>query len=203
MFLITKLNKKTKRNLRKYRNTKFNYSNFINEYYIDDDGYAYISTKVKDISDIISKHSIRDYEWVNLDYVEYVNNQAKYIPVGESILLEICGHKFSSKDEEMIKRVLKQYFGLKFGDSIIEKNINKRKALVLLIFGIISTLLFVGLSIFHITSGLISELIVFGLWFFIWEFLDLAILEASDLDNKSLKAAQLANIKIVFNENEK
>lgn len=203
MFLITKLNKKTKRNLKKYRNTKFNYSNFINEYYIDDDGYAYISTKVKDISDIISKHSIRDYEWVNLDYVEYVNNQAKYIPVGESILLEICGHKFSPKDEEMIKRVLKQYFGLKFGDSIIEKNINKRKALLLLIFGVISTLLFVGLSIFHITSGLISELIVFGLWFFIWEFLDLAILEASDLDNKSLKAAQLANIKIVFNENEK
>ena len=203
MFLITKLNEKTKRNLRKYRNTKFNYSNFINEYYIDDDGYAYISTKVKDISDIISKHSIHDYEWVNLDYVEYVNNQAKYIPVGESILLEICGHKFSSKDEEMIKRVLKQYFGLKFGDSIIEKNINKRKALLLLVFGVISTLLFIGLSIFHITSGLISELIVFGLWFFIWEFLDLAILEASDLDNKSLKAAQLANIKIVFNENEK
>ena len=42
------------RNLKKYRKTKFNYERFVNEYYVDDDGKAYISTKVSSINDIIS-----------------------------------------------------------------------------------------------------------------------------------------------------
>ena len=41
---------------------------------------------------------------------------AYYIPVEESIVLEICGHKFTEQEQALIKRVLKQYFGLKLGD---------------------------------------------------------------------------------------
>ena len=98
MLLSTKRSEKVKRNLRKYRKTKFNYEHFVSEYYVDDDGKAYISTKVSSIYDIISKHSIKDYEWVNPDFIHYVEDMAYYIPVEESIVLEICGHHFSEKE---------------------------------------------------------------------------------------------------------
>ena len=124
MFLITKRSEKVKKNLKKFKNTKFNYENFIREYYIDDDGKAYISTKVSSINDIISKHSIKDYEWVNPEFIDYVENMANYIPVEESIVLEICGYKFTDEEQQLIKKVLTQYFGLKFGDAIIDININ-------------------------------------------------------------------------------
>lgn len=202
MQLITKRNERTKRNLRKYRKTKFNYENFISEYYVDDDGKAYISTKVSSINDIISKHSIKDYEWVNPDFIHYVEDMAYYIPVEESIVLEICGHRFSEKEQALIRRVLTQYFGLKLGDAIIDINIMKKKSMVLLVFGIISILLFMLLNIINVIPTL-AEIIAIGLWFFLWEYLDLRFLDGSDLAVKKLEAAQLANVKIIFNENEK
>ncbi len=202
MQLITKRDERTKRNLRKYRKTKFNYENFISEYYVDDDGKAYISTKVSSITDIISKHSIKDYEWVNPDFIHYVEDMAYYIPVEESIVLEICGHRFSEKEQALIRRVLTQYFGLKLGDAIIDINIMKKKSMILLVFGIISILLFMLLNIINVIPTL-AEIIAIGLWFFLWEYLDLRFLDGSDLAVKKLEAAQLANVKIVFNENEK
>ena len=202
MQLITKRSEKVKRNLRKYRKTKFNYENFISEYYVDDDGKAYISTKVSSLYDIISKHSIEDYEWVNPDFIHYVEDMAYYIPVEESIVLEICGHKFTEKEQALIRRVLTQYFGLKLGDAIIDINIMKKKSLTLLLFGIISVLLFMLLNIINVIPTL-AEIIAIGLWFFLWEYLDLRFLNGSDLAVKKLEAAQLANVKIIFNEKEK
>ena len=202
MQLITKRSEKVKRNLRKYRKTKFNYENFISEYYVDDDGKAYISTKVSSLHDIISKHSIKDYEWVNPDFIHYVEDMAYYIPVEESIVLEICGHKFTEKEQALIRRVLTQYFGLKLGDAIIDINIMKKKSMILLIFGIISILLFMLLNIINVIPTL-AEIIAIGLWFFLWEYLDLRFLNGSDLAIKKLEAAQLANVKIIFNEKEK
>lgn len=202
MQLITKRSEKVRRNLRKYRKTKFNYENFISEYYVDDDGKAYISTKVSSLHDIISKHSIKDYEWVNPDFIHYVEDMAYYIPVEESIVLEICGHKFTEKEQALIRRVLTQYFGLKLGDAIIDINIMKKKSMILLIFGIISILLFMLLNIINVIPTL-AEIIAIGLWFFLWEYLDLRFLNGSDLAIKKLEAAQLANVKIIFNEKEK
>ena len=149
MQLITKRSEKVRRNLRKYRKTKFNYENFISEYYVDDDGKAYISTKVSSLHDIISKHSIKDYEWVTPHFIHYVEDMSYYIPVEESIVLEICGHKFTEKEQALIIRILTQYFGLKLGDAIIDINIMKKKSMILLIFGIISILLFMLLNIIN------------------------------------------------------
>ena len=111
-------------------------------------------------------------------------------------------HKFNEKEQNLIKRVLTQYFGLKFGDAIIDINIMKRKSYTLLIFGAISTLLFMLLNLINVIPT-ISEIIAIGLWFFLWEYLDLIFLDGSDLATKKLEAAQLANVKIVFNEKEK
>ena len=40
------------------------------------------------------------------------------------------------------------------------------------------------------------------MWFFIWEYGDLAWLDRWNLDAARLDAGQLANAKIIFNENE-
>lgn len=202
MLLITKRSEKVKKNLERFKNTKFNYENFISEYYIDDDGNAYISAKVSSIDDIISKYSIQNYEWANSEFINYVENVANYIPIEETIVLEICGHKFNEREQTLIKKVISQYFGLKLGDSIIDININKKKSFILLIFGLVSLALFVILN-FTSTSTTFLELALLALWFFLWEYLDVRLLERSKLSVKKIEAAQLANLKIIFNENEK
>ena len=46
------------------------------------------------------------------------------------------------------------------------------------------------------------ELPLIMLWFFIWEYGDLAWLDRWAIYDEKIEAGQLANAKIVFNENE-
>ena len=191
---------RAKRNLKKFKSAKFNYARFVKDYYIEN-GNAYISAKVKSIDDIISKYSLEDYEWINSEFAEYLTNSAYYIPVEESVIIEICGCKFTEEEREKITRVIKAYFGLKLGDKIIDLDINFRKANRLLILGVLS----LGLVFFisKLTNlEYIIELPLIMLWFFIWEYGDLAWLDRWDIYIEKLEAGQLANAKIIFNENE-
>ena len=64
-----------------------------------------------------------------------------------------------------------------------------------------------GLGLVFLASRLTNseyllELPLIMMWFFIWEYGDLAWLDRWDLDTARLEAGQLANAKIIFNENE-
>ena len=191
---------RAKRNLKKFKSAKFNYARFVKDYYIENNN-AYISAKVDSIDDIISKYSLEDYEWINSEFAKYLTNSAYYIPVEESVIIEICGCKFTEKEKEKITRVIKTYFGLKLGDKIIDLDINFRKANRLLILGVLS----LGLVFFisKLTNlEYIIELPLIMLWFFIWEYGDLAWLDRWDISMEKLEAGQLASAKIIFNESE-
>jgi hypothetical protein len=191
---------RARRNLKKFRSAKFNYAKFVRHYYIEN-GSAYISAKVNSIDDIVSRYSLDRYEWINSEFAEYIENSAYYIPVEESIIIEICGQKFSDKEKETIRRVIKDYFGLKLGDKIIDLDINRNKSNRLLLLGILSVgLVFLASRLTN--SEYLLELPLIMMWFFIWEYGDLAWLDRWNLDAARLDAGQLANAKIIFNENE-
>lgn len=198
--MFKRMSRRAKRNLKKFKSAKFNYARFVKDYYIEN-GSAYISAKVESIDDIISKYSLEDYEWINKQFANYLENSAYYIPVEESVIIEICGCKFTEQEKEKITRVIKTYFGLKLGDKIIDMDINFHKSNRLLILGFLSLLLVLFIS--KLTNvEYVLELPLIMLWFFIWEYGDLAWLDRRDIAIEKLEAGQLANAKVVFNENE-
>jgi len=190
------MSKKTKRNLKKFRSAKFNYAKFVKNYYIEK-GAAYISAKVDSIDDIISKYSIKDYEWINSDFAKYLEESAYYIPLEESIIIEICGGNFSEKQKDLITKVIKDYFGLQLGDKIMDLEINRRRSNILLGFGLFGILLVALLNTFDII-GTVAEIFFFVFWFFLWEYGDMAWLDRAELHDQKLEAAQLSTAKIVF-----
>jgi len=198
--MFKRMSRRAKRNLKKFKSAKFNYARFVKDYYIEN-GSAYISAKVESIDDIISKYSLEDYEWINKQFANYLENSAYYIPVEESVIIEICGCKFTDAEKEKITRVIKTYFGLKLGDKIIDMDINYHKSNRLLILGFFSLLLVLFIS--KLTNvEYVLELPLIMLWFFIWEYGDLAWLDRRDIAMEKLEAGQLANAKVIFNENE-
>ena len=196
MLLLGRRNKRTKKNLKKFGKAKFNYAKFVKHYYMEK-GEAYITAKVDSIEDIVSKYSIEDYEWINPEFAEYVDNSAYYIPVEESIVLEITGKKFTKKEQEIIERVIKDYFGLELGDKMIDLEINKKRAIVLGIFAMLAIIAFFSLYIYN-EKLLFTELFAFGFWFFGWEFAEIGCLHRSELKTEKLEAGQLASLKIKF-----
>ncbi len=188
--------KKSIKNLKKFKKAKFNYAKFVKKYYIEK-GEAYISAKVDSIDDIISKYSTKDYEWINPEFASYIEESAYYIPLEESITIEICGGNFSEEEKDMIKRVIKDYFGLKLGDKFLDLDINKHKSFILFLFGIISLGVFAILSNFSIITA-VNELFLLLFWFFLWEYADLGWLARSNLRLEQIEAGQLSTAKIVF-----
>lgn len=188
--------KKSIKNLKKFKKAKFNYAKFVKKYYIEK-GEAYISAKVNSIDDIISKYSTKDYEWINPEFASYIEESAYYIPLEESITIEICGGNFSEEEKDMIKRVIKDYFGLKLGDIFLDLDINKHKSFILFLFGIISLGVFAILSNFSIITA-VNELLLLLFWFFLWEYADLGWLTRGNLRLEQIEAGQLSTAKIVF-----
>ena len=193
-------NKKSMKNLKKFRSAKFNYAKFVKKYYIEK-GTAYISAKVNSIDDIISIYSTKDYEWINPNFAHYIEECAYYIPIEENITIEICDGNFTEQEQELIKRVIKDYFGLKLGDKFIDLQINKYRSLVLLVFGILSLGVFAILTRLSIITATLNELMLFMLWFFLWEFADMVGMNRAEIQAQRLEAGQLSTAKITFLDN--
>lgn len=191
---------KQKKNLEKFKNAKFNYSKFVKKYYMEK-GEAYITIKVNSIHDIISRYSIKEYEWINPEFAEYIEECANYIPTEVGIIIEICGKQFTEEEQEVIENVIKNYFGLVLEDKEIDVILNKRKANALLCIGVVWVLLYILIQNQNI-GAVLSELLFLAIWFFIWEYGDYGILKNADLKLEKLYAGQLASAKIKFVENE-
>ncbi len=187
--------------INKFKKSRFDYSKFVTNYYLEDKN-ANISVRCNDYYDIISEFSTKDYEWIDPDFAEYVTEQAFYIPLHYDIVLEIYG-KFTKDEKTRIVRTIKSYFGVKLANAEIELHKNKRSRLLHLLFGIITSLFIYLTYRFIDGSILILETIFIIFWFFLESYLDDLFYDRKDLEEEKLDAAQLANMKIIFNEKER
>ena len=189
-----------RQNLQKYK-SKFDISKFIKEYYIDDDGYAYISANVDDIDDIISPYSVKGYDWINPDFADYVEESFYFIPIEEKVKLEICGGNFSDKQKARIEKVISSYYSLKLGDKELDLNQNRNRVISFIGIG----LLILGLYfIFSLFAGetVAAEVIPIFFWTFLEGGMELVIYDRNDIMEAKMDAAQLANMKITFLDEE-
>lgn len=193
--LIFRRNKKTLENLSRFKHAKFNYAKFVRNYYLENDE-AYIVANVSSMDDIISRYSTPGQEWLTDDFTSYVDACAYHVPVEEAIVLEITGGHFTSEEQAVITRVVTDHYGLELGEKVIELRYNARRSILLLVLSIVTAVIFYLL--FQYTESIFLELIVVGLWFFIWELGSVAWLERSDLRMQKLEAGQLASLRVQF-----
>lgn len=191
-----KYKNENRKHIKKFKSANFDYAKYVREFFVED-GKAYVSVKVDSIDDIISEYSIKDYEWLNSDFVSYIEENAYYIPVHYPIVIEIFGYEFTESEKIMITKVIKDYFGLKLGERIIELKMNKRKAITLLLFGLVTLVISFVLSSFNQIS-MLFELVLIIAWFSIWEFVDYGWLEGQQMKKDKLEAGQLASVEVKF-----
>ncbi len=187
-----------RKNLRQLKKKKVEGEKYVKDFYIEND-IAFITCNVKKFNDIIDPFSASEYEWTNKDFLYFVESNAQYIPVEYPIVLEINGKTFTEKEKNTIREAIHDYYALKMGDAQLAIGANRRKALTLLITGVVASL---GVQLVNkISPGLpLREAIVMLFWLFLWEGLDCLILDGKDLKEKKTEAAQMANITINFKD---
>lgn len=187
-----------KRQILKYRDKSFDNSKYVKNFYVED-GKAYIECHLNSLGDIFSHYSYPDNDYLNKEFVSYIESNAYYIPLDYPLVIRLKGYHFTEEEKKQVKKVIKDHFGLKLGDKQIDLRNNGQKAFILLLMSLISFLFTFVLVKFNVISA-VSEWFIIIFWFFVWECADVLILERSDIRLKKLDAAQLASVEVVFDE---
>ena len=194
------MNKRRKniiRNILKFNKTEVDYKKYVRDFYLERNT-AYISVNTDNYNDIISKYSINNYEWLNPEFADYIEETAYYIPIQYDISLDINGN-FTKEQEETIKKTIKMYFGIKLGDAQNNLRLNKKINLLLFVISILFLMIFFVVTI-YVPSFKFLEPISIISWFIVWELLDNNFVKRYHLKTKKIDLAQLVSMEIKFNE---
>lgn len=196
MFISNK--KALKKQILNYRDKSFDNSKYVKKFYVEN-GKAYIECYIRSLEDIFSYYSYPDYDYLNPEFVSYIESNAYYIPLTYPLVIKMRGYRFTEEEKKQVQKVIRDHFGLKLGDKQIDLSNNSRKAFVLLMMAFVSFIFTLVLLKSNVISAF-SEWIMIIFWFFAWECADVLILDRSDIRIQKLDAAQLASVKIVFEE---
>lgn len=192
----SKKTKKVLNNIKKFNKKKFNYNKYVKEFYVEK-GIAHVYANVTSYDDIISRYSVKNYEVLNDDFINYLEQVTYYIPIVYPVVLSIEGCNFSLEEEKIIEEKVKEYFGLKLSDATMNLKENRRKSLILLLVSFLTWSLLSLFNYFNIAEIFMEAYLVI-IWFFLWTFAEFEFIDRPKLKYDKLDMAQLASMKIVF-----
>ena len=195
MFTLKKT-KKVLNNIKKFNKKKFNYNKYLKEFYVEKE-IAHVYANVTSYDDIISRYSVKNYEVLNDDFINYLEQVTYYIPIVYPVVLSIEGCNFSLEEEKIIEEKVKEYFGLKLSDATMNLKENRRKSLILLLVSFLTWSLLSLFNYFNIAEIFMEAYLVI-IWFFLWTFAEFEFIDRPKLKYDKLDMAQLASMKIVF-----
>ena len=183
--------------IKRYQKKKFEKYKEINELKIADDE-VYITLKIDNKDDVISKHSVKYEEILDESFMELITKKASYIPLDYPIVLELQYKELSSEDKILIRKLIRNYYKLEKIDKEMQLKEIERRTRFFLISGIIFFMIFICLYNSELSG--IMEIASFIGSFSLWEFAEILIFDQDSLKEEVIKSNYLSKIRIVFNQ---
>ena len=178
----------------KNRKIRFREADYIEKHYIRD-GKAIIPIRLDSIKDLYMKH---DYKNLALsdELCNYIEEIAYIIPLKYEIILEIHCHEISVEDQERIRKVIKNNYGMEIDDRDYDVKIAYQKSALLFILGMI--LLLIAISMEGKILAFIEEFLYIAGWVALWEMCEALLLENSTKRTERLNKLQLYDSEVRF-----
>lgn len=161
-------------------------------------GIATIPCRISDYHDVIHSYSVKEYETLNPEFVDYLKSAAEVVPHEFPLVLNIVGDCLSQEEKKTIEEVIADQFAYDLG--IVERNEKRHKHIFCGMFcGLVVLVIILWLMQMRAQSP--PELF-FVLFYFIGETVcDYTFLTGHDLRMARKLAGRLASIKVLFSEN--
>ena len=185
MKLFTAVNKKI----------KFSEKDYVERNYIRDDGKAVIPVEVRNLDDIYMKH---DYKKLVLsdDITNYINEVASIIPFKYDIVIEFHCHELSVDEQERMKKIVKNNFGMEIDDIDYKNRMNIYVSILLFVIG--AATLILGYALEDKILKILDELIVITGWVVLWDMMEVIIFTNNERKIEKLNKLQLYDSKVEF-----
>lgn len=160
-------------------------------------GIASIPCRISDYSDVISTYSVKEYETLNPDFVDYIKSTAEVTPPEYPLVLNIIGNCLSPEEQHTIESIIGDDFAYDLG--LVEKEESRHtKTFYLMFFGLVLSGLLLWLT--HELADLPRELLYILFWFTGDTLCDYIFLTGYELRRERRLAGRLASIRVVFSE---
>ena len=160
-------------------------------------GIASIPCRISDYSDVISTYSVKEYETLNPDFVDYIKSTAEVTPPEYPLVLNIIGNCLSPEEQHTIESIIGDDFAYDLG--LVEKEENRHtKTFYLMFFGLVLSGLLLWLTLD--LADLPRELLYILFWFTGDTLCDYIFLTGYELRRERRLAGRLASIRVVFSE---
>ena len=160
-------------------------------------GIVTLPCRISDYNDIISQYSVKGYETLNTEFMDYLKTSVEFASPEYPIVLNIIGDCLSQEEKKTISDTIQDTFAYELG--MVEKEEKRHtKVFILMMVGLILTLI-----LLYLTRTLEDEPreLIFIMFYFTGDTLcDYILLTGHDLRHNRRMAGRLASIKVVFSD---
>ncbi len=194
-----KMNEKIK----EYSNDQY-LAGYINNEYTTNDNDADIYLNVKEKDEIIDSRTIRNQIELKDDVYSFLEKKSSMLENDIPINLHIIGYEFSSREQGIIKHLIKEHYSIELYKIQKEYKKTRNKAINLIVVGLCCLLIYLYLVLIA-ESTVMSELFVFLFSFSLWEAFHSIIYLLSDVRDRRESITQnlLTNVDFVDKGEEK
>ena len=158
---------------------------------------ASVPCRVSDYSDVISTYSVKNYETLNPEFVDYIKETAELTPSEYPLVLNIIGDCLSQEEKKTIEATILDDFAYDLG--VVEKEEKRHtKVFCLMMIGLLLTGVLLWLT--RSMADEPREIIYLLFWFMGETLCDYLFLTGYDLRRERQQAGRLASIKVIFSD---
>ena len=171
-----------------------NLENRLKKDYIQN-GVVTIPCRVSDYNDVISNYSVKGFETLNQEFVDFIKRTDEVIPPEYPVVLNIISDTLSAEEKKAIKETIEDHFAYELG---VVENHEKRhtRTFILMLIGMVLSGILLWLT--RTLEEESRELFFVLFWFLGDTLCDYIFLTGHDLRHDRRLAGRLASVKIIF-----
>ncbi len=170
-----------------------------NSVQLDEEGRKIVNISIADDSCFLSPYSTLDAPIISDEMADFLEHSVKHISPKSKIHFIIKSKTIDENEKKIYPLAIKNYYGSEFVEITRDLNHNKWLSIIMIIIGAFFFALDIFLGHFNSTDVLLNIIDVIA-WVFVWEAVDLFVLQRSSLKLKRHRCYELIHSKLSFNE---
>ena len=170
-----------------------------NHVQLDDEGRQIIHLSIQDDSNFLSPYSSVEKPIISNEIAEFLEHSIKHIKPNSKIHFVIKSETIDDDEKKIYPLAIQNYYGLEFIEITRDLNHNKWLAIIMILIGAFFFALDIILEHFHLREVLVNIIDVVA-WVFVWEAVDLFVLQRSTLKIKRHRCYSMIHSKLTFKE---
>ena len=193
--------KKVKEKIQQYSNKQY-LDGYIKNEFLTNDGDADIFLKVNSRDEIFDSRTMGSQLDLNSEIYSFIEEKTSMLENDIQINLHIVGWRLKSKEQELVKHILKEHYAIELYKKQREYLDKKIKVISLFLTGLLTLLCYMFLYLFT-DFEFFMEVFGFIFSFSLWEAFDLLIYDFTEVKNQREAVTQNLLTEVDFDYEEK